>query len=49
LRKETLLEGTAMSVVVELSARETFTARELAAAYKELISERVEDLELVRP
>ena len=28
-------EGTAMSVVVEPSARETFTPRELAAAYKE--------------
>jgi hypothetical protein len=35
LRKETLLEGTATSVVVDPSARETFTPRELAAAYKE--------------
>ena len=35
MRKETLLEGTATSVVVDPSARETFTPRELAAAYKE--------------
>jgi 16S rRNA C1402 (ribose-2'-O) methylase RsmI len=33
--KETLLEGNAKSVVVEPSARETFTPRELTAAYKE--------------
>jgi hypothetical protein len=33
--KETLLEGNAKSVVVEPSARETFTPRELADAYKE--------------
>jgi len=30
-------EGSAMSVVVEPSARETFTPRELAAAYKEFL------------
>jgi hypothetical protein len=35
LGKETLLEGTAISVVVDPSARETFIPRELAAAYKE--------------
>jgi hypothetical protein len=29
-------EGNSMGVVVEPSARETFTPRELAAAYKEL-------------
>jgi hypothetical protein len=35
LRKETLLEGNAMSVVVDPSARETFTPRELTAAYEQ--------------
>ena len=34
LRKETPLEGTAISLVVDPSARETFSPRELAA-YKE--------------
>ena len=33
--KETLLEGTAICLVVDPSARETFIPRELAAAYKE--------------
>jgi len=35
LRKKMLLEVTAMSVVVDPSARETFTPRELTDAYKE--------------
>jgi len=35
LGKETLLEGTAISLVVDPSARETFIPRELVAAYKE--------------
>ena len=35
LRKETLLGGNAIGVVVVPSARETFTPRELAAACKE--------------
>jgi hypothetical protein len=35
LGKETLLEGTGISLVVDPSARETFSSRELAAAYKE--------------
>jgi hypothetical protein len=35
LRKETLIEGNAIGVVVVPSARETFTPRELAVAYKE--------------
>jgi hypothetical protein len=35
LRKKALLEATAMGVVVDPSARETFTPRELTAAYKE--------------
>ena len=33
--KETLLEGIAISLVVDPSARETFIPRELVAAYKE--------------
>jgi hypothetical protein len=40
LRKKTLLEGTAMSVVVDPSARETFTPRELADAYEEFKEHR---------
>jgi len=35
LGKKRLLEGTATSLVVDPSARETFSPRELAAAYKE--------------
>ena len=35
VRKEPLLEGTTKSVVVDPSARETFTPREFVAAYKE--------------
>ena len=35
VRKEPLLEGTTKSVVVDPSARETFTPRELAATYEE--------------
>ena len=39
------IEGSAMSVVITPSARETFTPRELAAAFKEFIERGAQYLE----